>query len=629
MTLNRKRMKKRSSTSSPVFGRIRAGWSWATERITRLAVIVGSLTALTGVPLALYNNYKTSIDTERKQIESAKHVLAGHQPGDVAEALSFLVARKIPVTVSQLQGASLRGAQLSHADLRGSNLREADLRDAILEGANLSGADLGKARLVAADLKKADLRGARLLDTELFRARLDDARFHLADLTNADLAGASLIRAQLDGATLTRTVLHGADLTGASFGQAILNHADFRRADLSDANLEQLIVDSLTTFKNACVNEGTRIASNIKELQKGAKRWCGPPTSPTLGTPSSSKLKPAKRIFYLLPMRVDEFQTESQKMIEAVFDELGYEVTSMDADDSWERQLRQLKEAAALKPEAIILNAVDFSIPDLPEVIATIRKQGIRVLLYDRPVRGAQVDYTSAPDGFDIGKAAAQKALLLLKERNITSGTILQILGDPRDNFSLDVQLGFQSEINTDPQARNLQVLARSAIDWQAENAGKIAQEILTPGSSIPLIFCHGSHLTPPIIAQLAKIGKKAGEVILLCGNGSPVALRNIQSGWQQAEIEQSLYATVYGLAIGLRMANGRQLPTRVPTECHIENAAVVIKGRLSHGAAGLFLAVRGSTITDKNLDSKESSQWWGNMERPAMPAADIENMRC
>ena len=125
-------------------------------------------------------------------------------------------------------------------------------------------------------------------------------------------------------------------------------------------------------------------------------------------------------------------------MIEAVFGALGYRVTSVDALGQADLQVRQLKESLRRKPAAIILNAVDFtliarSIPETPESI---------ILVYDREITDAKVALTSTADATNIGVLAATHAGQFLSEQNYT---VIQITGDPGDNYSLAIRKGFDS----------------------------------------------------------------------------------------------------------------------------------------------------------------------------------------
>ena len=98
--------------------------------------------------------------------------------------------------MSDLAGASFKGANLSGANLAGANLKGADLRGAILTGANMLVTDLN-----GAILNGANLFGARNLTSEQFNSAIFNhetqinleqdithpriARIHFTDLTSS------------------------------------------------------------------------------------------------------------------------------------------------------------------------------------------------------------------------------------------------------------------------------------------------------------------------------------------------------------------------------------------------------------------------------------------------------------
>ena len=252
-------------------------------------------------------------------------------------------------------------------------------------------------------------------------------------------------------------------------------------------------------------------------------------------------------IYYMIPTLLDEFQTESQKAIEAVFGEMGYEVVSLDAQNRADLQLNQLEDVIELKPDAIIMNAVDFDaiVPGVEEAKAA----GIPVLNYDRQIRSTEFALTSVAGTVEIGRVAAGEAVRLLSERHGSpTGKVLQILGDPGDNYTLDIQQGFEEVMGA--EAPDALIVTKAAMQWEAENAGAILEDQLLVNPDIDLIFAHAAHLTVPLVAILEAQGKAPGEIMMMASNGAPVGLDNIRSGWQQVEVEQPLYAQIYGLAM-------------------------------------------------------------------------------
>jgi ribose transport system substrate-binding protein len=318
-------------------------------------------------------------------------------------------------------------------------------------------------------------------------------------------------------------------------------------------------------------------------------------------------------IYYMIPTLLDEFQTESQKAIEGVFGDMGYEVVSLDAQNRADLQLNQLEDVIELQPDAIIMNAVDFDaiVPGVEKA----RAAGIPVLNYDRQIRSAPFELTSVAGTVEIGQIAAGEAIRLLTERHgEASGKVLQILGDPGDNYTLDIQKGFEERMVA--EAPDVEIITNAAMQWEAENAGTILEDQLLVNPDIALIFAHAAHLTVPLIAILEAAGKQPGEIMMMASNGAPVGLDNIRAGWQQVEVEQPLYAQIYGLAMFTPMILAGKTPA--PGSYDV----VGLKSELTVEDWGPNLKIPGAAITKDNVDD---TRFWGNLTPPDQPVQVVE----
>jgi ribose transport system substrate-binding protein len=318
-------------------------------------------------------------------------------------------------------------------------------------------------------------------------------------------------------------------------------------------------------------------------------------------------------IYYMIPTLLDEFQTESQKAVEGLFSELGYEVVSLDAQNRPDLQLNQLEDVIELKPDAIIMNAVDFDaiVPGIEKAQAA----GIKVLNYDRQIRSTEFALTSVAGTVEIGQIAAGEAIRLLAERHGSpQGTVLQILGDPGDNYTLDIQKGFEERMAA--EAPEVEIVTKAAQQWEASNAADIVQDQLLVNPDIDLIFAHAAHLTVPIVSILEAEGKQPGEIMMMASNGAPVGLDNIRSGWQQVEVEQPLYAQVYGLAMFTPMI----LAGKTPEPGTYDVAG--LKSELTIEDWGPNLKIPGAAITKDNVDD---TRFWGNLTPPDQPVQVVE----
>lgn len=318
-------------------------------------------------------------------------------------------------------------------------------------------------------------------------------------------------------------------------------------------------------------------------------------------------------IYYMIPTLLDEFQTESQAAIENVFGGMGYEVISLDAQNRADLQLNQLEDVIALQPDAIIMNAVDFDaiVPGIEKA----REAGIKVVNYDRQIRTTEFELTSVAGTVEIGRTAAAEAIRLLEERHgAVQGTVLQILGDPGDNYTLDIQEGFE-EVMAE-QAPDVEIVTKAAMQWEATNAGRIFEDQLLVTPDIDLVFAHAAHLTVPIVAIMEAKGMAPGEVMMMASNGAPVGLDNIRAGWQQVEVEQPLYAQIYGLAMFMpKILRGEELE---PGTYDV----VGLDGVLTMEEWGPDLKVPGAAITPENVDD---TRFWGNLTPPTDPVTVVD----
>jgi ribose transport system substrate-binding protein len=318
-------------------------------------------------------------------------------------------------------------------------------------------------------------------------------------------------------------------------------------------------------------------------------------------------------IYYMIPTLLDEFQTESQQAIEAVFGDMGYEVVSLDAQNRADLQFNQLEDVIQLQPDAIIMNAVDFDaiVPGVEQA----RAAGIPVLNYDRQIRSTEFELTSVAGTVEIGEVAAGEAIRLLTERHgEPRGMVLQILGDPGDNYTLDIQQGFEEV--TAAEAPDVEIVTNAAMQWEAENAGSILEDQLLVNPEIDLIFAHAAHLTVPLVAILEAEGKQPGEIMMMASNGAPVGLDNIRAGWQQVEVEQPLYAQIYGLAMFTpKILAGESLE---PGTYDV----VGLKSELTMEEWGPNLKIPGAAITADNVDD---TRFLGNLTPPDQPVQVVE----
>ncbi len=318
------------------------------------------------------------------------------------------------------------------------------------------------------------------------------------------------------------------------------------------------------------------------------------------------------KIYYLVPTLLDEFQTGSIDAITKFMGDVGYEVVSLDGQNRTDLQLSQIDDVINLKPAAVILAAVDFDAAKTG--IEKMRAAGIPVMIFDRQITSTPSDFTSVAGTIEIGHVAADEITRLLTEKNGSAkGKVLQILGDPGDPYTLEIQQGFEEKMADNG---DVTIITHPAMQWEATNAGTIAQDQLLTNPDIDLIFVHAAHLAVAVAAVLEAQGKEPGEIMLVSSNGAPVGLDLIRKGWEQVEVEQPMVAQAAALAMFAdKVINGEEIKPGTYDVTGLESVVTIEEW-------GPNIKIPGAAITKDNVDDVK---FWGNMKPPTDPVMSVE----
>jgi ribose transport system substrate-binding protein len=317
-------------------------------------------------------------------------------------------------------------------------------------------------------------------------------------------------------------------------------------------------------------------------------------------------------IYYMVPTLLDEFQTESVSAIEKFLKDVGYDVVTLNADNKTDLQQSQMNDTILLKPAAIVLAAVDFNA--LQPSIEKARAAGIPVMEFDRQITATPSDFTSVAGTIEIGQVAAGEIQRLLKEKNgDVKGKILQVLGDPADPYSLDIQKGFEDKMK---EFSGVQIISLPAMAWEASNAGTIVSDQMVANPDIDLIFLHAAHLSVAAVAALEAKGKKPGDVMMISSNGAPVGLDLIRKGWLNVEVEQPLYAQAAAIAMFAdKVVNKQEIKPGSYKVLGLDSTLTIEKW-------GPNIKIPGAAITKANVDEP---RFWGNLKAPADKITPVE----
>jgi ribose transport system substrate-binding protein len=310
----------------------------------------------------------------------------------------------------------------------------------------------------------------------------------------------------------------------------------------------------------------------------------------------------SKVVYYMAPTLFDEFQAGTNKMMLQFGQEAGYEVRALNGNNNADTQINQIDDAVNQKPVAIILNAVDAA--TVTGSVDKARQAGIPVLVYDRFIQDTQVDFHSVVGTIKIGQMAAGEIARLLKEKNgEEKGTVLEIMGDPGDNYTILIDQGFQEAMKAFP---NIQIVAKTTAGWEPTVAASIVDDQLTANADTDLIFVHADFRATSIVPVLQSHGIDKGQVILVGTDGAPTGLQSIRDGWMTLTIGVPMVEQVYGIW---------QFLPDVLAKKSFQDGTVDVKGiqaEMKNESWGPTLYLPGQIVDSSNVDNENL---WGNMK--------------
>ncbi len=208
--------------------------------------------------------------------------------------------------------------------------------------------------------------------------------------------------------------------------------------------------------------------------------------------------------------------------------ELGAEVNVQNANGVVDEQIKQIRYFIDKQVDVIVVIAIDDIA--LKDTITAAKKEGIKVIAYDRPIRNVNTDLYLSVDNEKVGELMAE----YIKKYIGNEGTIIQVKGSPTDYNVQMVQDGFERVLSTTKIRIDY---ARFSDGWVAENGFKVTDDYLSTGKTPDAIMCGNDNLAAHAIRALIE-HRLGGKVCVVGQDADLEACQRIVEGTQ--------YMTVY-----------------------------------------------------------------------------------
>lgn len=250
------------------------------------------------------------------------------------------------------------------------------------------------------------------------------------------------------------------------------------------------------------------------------------------------------------------FFTTMSDAAQAKADELGVELTVVDAQDDSAKQMTDLEDLSVQGADVIIVNPVDSDA--VTTSIEDLNTKGIPVLTVDRVANGGEVVSHIASDNTLGGQLAGDYAIELLNGE----GNVVILEGVPGASATIERGEGFESAIDG-----KLNVIDKQVANFDRVEALSVMEDLISAhGDDIDLVFAHNDEMA--LGAQEALRSAGMDDVFVIGFDATDDAKTSIANGEMDATVEQqpSLMGET-AIETAVKVANGEEVEATIPVD--------------------------------------------------------------
>lgn len=237
------------------------------------------------------------------------------------------------------------------------------------------------------------------------------------------------------------------------------------------------------------------------------------------------------RIGFLMDTLKEERWQRDRDFFVARAKELGAEVIVQNGNNDSEEQVNQLK--FLLEQDIDILVVVPHDAEKASYLVQMAKREGKKVISYDRLVRNAGVDLYISFDAVKVGALMAENVLKVAPE-----GNYLVINGAKTDFNSFMYNEGVKKVLDAPIKNGSINIIGETwAEDWKPEEAFKFVESTLQEGKKLDAVIAANDSLAGAVIEALAE-RRLAGKI--------PVSGHDADLAGCQRVVEGTQLMTVY-----------------------------------------------------------------------------------
>lgn len=257
-------------------------------------------------------------------------------------------------------------------------------------------------------------------------------------------------------------------------------------------------------------------------------------------------------------MAIDDLRLERWQKDRDIFvkkaESLGAKVFVQSANGNEETQMSQIENMINRGVDVLVI--IPYNGQVLSNVIAEAKREGIKVLAYDRMINNADIDFYISFDNEKVGEMQAQSLV-----QRVPQGNYFLMGGSPVDNNARLFRNGQMKVLKPLIDSGKIKIVGDQWVDaWLPENALKIMENALTAnGNKIDAVVASNDATAGGAIQALSAQGL-AGKVAISGQDADLAAIKRINHGTQTMTVYKPISKLANDAAtIAVELGDGKQ----------------------------------------------------------------------
>ncbi len=241
---------------------------------------------------------------------------------------------------------------------------------------------------------------------------------------------------------------------------------------------------------------------------------------------SSKEQNSPVRIGFSLGTLKEERWLRDRDIVMAKVQEMGGEIIVLNANNNDRDQLEQVR--YLLEQDIDVLIIVPNDLHKAAAAVELAKKQGVKVISYDRLVFNAAVDLYISFDNEKVGEFMAGAVL-----QKVPRGNILIVNGATSDHNTEQIKAGYDRVLHESIKAGHIRIVDEQwSPNWMKEYAFSVTDQLLLKEKRIDAVICGNDSLAEGVIEALSQY-RLAGQVFVVGQDADLTACQRVVEGIQ------------------------------------------------------------------------------------------------